>query len=139
MTASKLATMQSTEDASKLEEAIHTAFGELIADKLGYDKKDSKLDNKLRETIAKAAAFSRLISQQRAIFELDFPDVESAGVIKHDAESNLTNLDDDEDEVEKSGLVWFVSRPGLVKWGNGQGDRLDCSMTVVKVNVQLAK
>lgn len=136
MTASRLECLQDHVEVEQLKQSLQSKFTQDILGRLGYDISDAKANKKARETIAAGLVFSRLVASQRAIFRLEFLDVQSGTVEKYENDEIFT-LIDDEDEDTAAGLIWFVSRPRLVKWGNGVGDKLDTSITVAKANVRL--
>ena len=95
---------------------------------------------KLHKICVQSINFARLIAQQRAIFELTFPDVCTSELFKDADDPYLTNLEDQNDSnATSAGRVWFVSDPALFKHGNGVGDMLETSMVVVKANVKLSE
>lgn len=136
MTALKLETLQKQEVSDQAIEGLCALFNKQVTVALGYDAQDQRVTVKLRKMLSQAASFARLTSLQRAIFVLDFPDVESAELRKELDDLQLTNVGAGEDE-EKEGRVRLVSQPALVKYGNGIGDMLDCSMIVDKAHVKL--
>lgn len=140
MSVTKLEELHDQKDLDAGIDALYAKFNVEVTTRFGYGKIDEKLVDKIRSVMLKATSFGRKLAQQRAMFELIFPNVTSAELIKVDGDQHLTNLEDDDgNNEERSGKVWFVSRPALVKWGNGMGDKLDQSMTAMRANVKLAE
>jgi hypothetical protein len=106
---------------------------------LGYEVSEADLRMKLADVLAKAIPFAQLLAGQRAIFELFAPDFAQYGSSKKKSDGLRTNVDaEDPDETEEvEGEVWFLVRPGLVKWGSGMGEKLNRSTILVKSYVEL--
>jgi hypothetical protein len=103
------------------------------------------LNDRLLEVFDVAIKMSRLIFRQRARYTFEAPIQLSAGDYRKKKDSEyITNVgsrlgvDEATDEVEASGNITFLVSPALLKWGNGNGEKLqECTLlakAVVEIN-----
>jgi hypothetical protein len=72
------------------------------------------------------------------VFRLDAPNMEKGPLRKGKKSSSTTNLDRSEDGEELEGILWFLIRPSLKKWGDGVGENLNEATILYKAYMQLA-
>ena len=85
--------------------------------------------------VSKAFELSYKMSLQRARLQITYPSVDSTY-----NQSSMEPMDDpDDDDKAESGVVAFVLRPGLTKWGDAHGKNLDQVCPIVKSTVKLER
>jgi len=87
-------------------------------------EKQKQLKTHAENAVSSAIAFAQLIAGQRTVYQVCVPPV--MGLVKDADASELTNVDEEfsEDVDERSGPVWYVGYPGLIKWGDSVGQRM---------------
>ena len=102
------------------------------------------LNDRLLEVFEVAIKMSRLIFRQRARYNFVAPTQLSTGDYwkKKDSEY-ITNVgsrlgvDEATDDVEASGNITFLVSPALLKWGNGNGEKLQECTILAKAVVEI--
>lgn len=114
---------------------------ESMLHQLGYDVDETELRKKLKEVVLQAISFAQLAAGQRAIFRFYMPTPEHSKLQKEENDGMMTNIDGEFPELQEELVrdVWFVVKPGLVKWGTGTGENLDTSVVLVKSYVELVE
>ncbi|KAI4622563.1 uncharacterized protein J4E87_006505 [Alternaria ethzedia] len=88
--------------------------------------------SQLRGIIDKAFALAKQMSLQRCRLQITYP---STGCIF--VESEMTSVPDRDGDDINDGVVAFVVNPGLTKWGDARGEKLDERYDIVPCLVQL--
>jgi hypothetical protein len=76
------------------------------------------------------------MSPQRTRVRITYPVVGSGW---DGSSMKLLEDPDDDDDVTENGVVSFVLNPGLTKWGDAHGKKLDQRCDIVKAKVKLER
>jgi hypothetical protein len=135
-TVERLHIARSKEDDNLIKDRLQQDLLSLILE-LQYDvnvtKKGETVQGIVKDLAEKLIPFAQSLAGQRAVFRLLTP---ALGILKNKKTTDdlyLTNKDDDFNELddELEGEVAYVVKPGLIKFGNGLGQKLDHEPTVI--------
>jgi hypothetical protein len=90
----------------------------------------------VRSIIEKSFAFALQMSPRRTRVRITYPVVGSGW---DGSSMKLLEDPDDDDDVTENGVVSFVLNPGLTKWGDAHGKKLDQRCDIVKAKIKLER
>ena len=126
MTAKALSNTISKEEIINWQTELAARFQKESLPRLKYQDISQQTISKLSALVGEALEFWRVIAQQRAVYLFQFYQCDHKSPLMKEADDDkLTNVEFGDDEAERSGKVWLVTRPALSKGADGQGRPLE--------------
>jgi hypothetical protein len=139
----RLVAAQTKDDKDLVKQRVQTEFESLLKEmefNVELNKKGVTVEGLLQDLLDIVIPFAQMLAGQRAIFRLLAP----SAIEKRREDPYMKNMDEDAEfddlDEEQEGEVAYVVKPGLIKFGTGMGQKLDCEETIlVSAFVQLVQ